>query len=162
MALLPSPLGTCYHFLTMEKQATRGSAQHSEASLLGLKYRNSLELAKRVEMGLAYSSFEKVSRTTGLPIESLRMAVGISPRTLSRRRVEKKLSPAESDRLVSVSRLLSLSIDLFEGDIPGAIRWFTRPNRALGRITPLEASTTEVGAREVENLIGRLEHGVFS
>ncbi|CAN5591008.1 hypothetical protein BH24ACI3_BH24ACI3_04140 [soil metagenome] len=90
------------------------------------------------------------------------MAVGISPRTLSRRRVEKKLSPAESDRLVSVSRLLSLSIDLFEGDIPGAIRWFTRPNRALGRIAPLEASTTEVGAREVENLIGRLEHGVFS
>ena len=149
-------------FFGMEKQTTRRSVRFSEAGLLGLKYQNSLELAKKVEKGLSYSSFEKVSKSTGLSLESLRMAVGISPRTMSRRRLEKKLSPAESDRLVSVSRLLSLSIDLFEGNVEGAIRWFTRPNRALGRITPLEASTTEVGAREVENLIGRLEHGVFS
>jgi uncharacterized protein (DUF2384 family) len=32
----------------------------------------------------------------------------------------------------------------------------------LGDVAPLEMAATETGAREVENLIGRLEHGVFS
>jgi uncharacterized protein (DUF2384 family) len=40
--------------------------------------------------------------------------------------------------------------------------WLRSPNRALGGESPLALSKTEVGAREVENLIGRLEHGVFT
>ena len=32
----------------------------------------------------------------------------------------------------------------------------------LGDVSPLEYAKTEVGAREVENLLGRIEHGVFS
>ncbi len=43
-----------------------------------------------------------------------------------------------------------------------AIRWLKRPNRALGGIAPIAALDTELGAREVENLIGRLEHGVYT
>ena len=35
-------------------------------------------------------------------------------------------------------------------------------NRALGGATPLDFAKTEPGAREVENVLGRLEHGVFS
>ena len=34
--------------------------------------------------------------------------------------------------------------------------------KALGEKVPLELLVTELGAREVEALIGRLEHGVFS
>jgi uncharacterized protein (DUF2384 family) len=34
--------------------------------------------------------------------------------------------------------------------------------RALGGRSPLDFAQTEPGAREVENVIGRLEHGVFS
>jgi uncharacterized protein (DUF2384 family) len=36
------------------------------------------------------------------------------------------------------------------------------PRKAFGNQSPLDYSRTELGAREVENLIGRLEHGVFS
>ena len=38
----------------------------------------------------------------------------------------------------------------------------TTPKRALGNITPLRCCDTDVGAREVEALLGRIEHGVFS
>ena len=51
---------------------------------------------------------------------------------------------------------------MFEGDKEKAFRWFVQSNRALGGLTPLEMAATETGTREVENLIGRLEHGVFS
>lgn len=53
-------------------------------------------------------------------------------------------------------------MELFEGDVAGAVVWLTSPKKALGHKTPLAYSRTKPGAREVENLIGRLEQGVFS
>lgn len=135
--------------------------QATMKSLLGINAADNLKLAKKVESGLPFDAFERVGRVSGLPLESLRTAVRIAPRTLTRRRQENRLSPEESDRLVSVSRLLSLTVELFEGDVRAGLDWFTSKNRALGGISPLEAASTEVGSREVETLIGRLEHGVF-
>ena len=151
-----------YSIYDMATTAKRVRPKFSETHLLGLRSQDSLRLAKQVESGLSFSSLEKLSKTTGIPLDVLRIPVRISQRTLTRRRAEKRLSPEESDRLVSLSRLLALAIDLFEGDVPGAIRWFTSPNRGLGYVAPVNAAATAVGSREVENLIGRLEHGVFT
>jgi len=129
--------------------------------LLGIDASDNLKLAKKVESGLPFDAFERVGRVSGLPLESLRAAVRIAPRTLVRRRQEKKLSPEESDRLVSVSRLLALTVELFEGDVRAGLNWFISKNRALGGLSPLAAASTEVGSREVETLIGRLEYGVL-
>ncbi len=130
-------------------------------SLLGFDAADNLKLAKKVESGLPFDAFERVGRVSGLPLESLRAVVRIAPRTLTRRRQEKRLSPEESDRLVSVSRLLAITVELFEGDVQAGLYWFTSKNRALGGLSPLAAASTEVGSREVETMIGRLEHGVF-
>ena len=48
------------------------------------------------------------------------------------------------------------------GDQERARAWFKEPKKALGMKTPLQYADTEPGAREVENLLGRLEYGVFS
>lgn len=130
--------------------------------LLGIKAGDAAQLVKSIERGFPFGTLERIRRETGLPMERLAISIGISPRTLTRRKRENKLTPAESDRLVSVSRLLAQAIELFEGDREKAFRWFVQSNRALGEFSPLEMAATETGAREVENLIGRLEHGVFS
>ena len=83
-------------------------------------------------------------------------------RTLARRKSKGKLSPDESERLLRLSRVFELAVDLFEGDNAAALRWLTSPRKALEGNTPLAYARTEVGAREVENLIGRMEHGVFA
>ncbi|MEP6850698.1 MAG: antitoxin Xre/MbcA/ParS toxin-binding domain-containing protein [Acidobacteriota bacterium] len=144
----------------MIKVKTR--SRMSEADLLGIRTKSPLGLTQRIESGLPFDSIERVSKKAGLPIDVLRSAVRITPRTMARRRNEGRLSPDESDRLVSVSRLLALAIGLFGGRVESATRWLTAPNRALGRRSPIEAARTEIGTREVENLIGRLEHGVFT
>jgi putative toxin-antitoxin system antitoxin component (TIGR02293 family) len=59
-----------------------------------------------------------------------------------------------------VTRVYRLALDLFESDRNAAVAWLSRPNRALNGKTPLRLATTEVGAREVERLVTRLEHGV--
>ena len=104
----------------------------------------------------------ELSRALALPGGQLAEALGIPGRTLHRRKADARLTPDESDRLVRLSRLYAAALDLFEGDAAGARQWLASPALALGGATPLRWSQTEPGAREVEALIGRLEHGVFS
>lgn len=130
--------------------------------MLGIKAAGPMQLIKSIQDGLPFQALERIRKEMGLPMESLAGSIGISSRTLTRRKKEKKLNSFESDRLVSISRLVSMSIQLFEGDKAKAFEWFSKSNRALGGISPLEMASTETGAREVENLIGRLEHGVFT
>ena len=61
-----------------------------------------------------------------------------------------------------VASLFEQAVDLFEGDAAAARRWLAAPNRALGGESPLSFAETEPGVREVERLIGRLEHGVVT
>lgn len=137
-------------------------SKYTVEKLIGVNAADNMKLAKKVEVGFSFDALERLGKVTGLPLERLRMAVRITPRTLTRRRKEKRLSPEESDRLVSVSRLLAQTFELFEGNREAAISWFISPNRALNAQSPIEVASTETGAREVENLIGRLEHGLFT
>ncbi|MEP7036898.1 MAG: antitoxin Xre/MbcA/ParS toxin-binding domain-containing protein [Acidobacteriota bacterium] len=145
-----------------EKINSAAQSKYTVEKLIGIKTTDNLKLAKKVETGFSFDALERLAKVTGLPLERLRVAVRISPRTLTRRRKKNKLSPEESDRLVSVSRLLAQTFELFEENEDAGIRWFTSPNRALNGQSPIEAAATEIGTREVENLIGRLEHGVFT
>jgi len=48
------------------------------------------------------------------------------------------------------------------GDEETATRWLKRTNRALGGATPLECIDTEIGARMVEDVLGRIAYGGVS
>lgn len=43
-----------------------------------------------------------------------------------------------------------------------AFRWLHQPNPVLGHRTPLSLLDTDNGARKVEEVLGRIEHGVYS
>jgi putative toxin-antitoxin system antitoxin component (TIGR02293 family) len=131
-------------------------------SLLGLKAKGVPELLGLVRAGLQYNSLESFVRKTRFPREEAFSLVQISPRTLARRKEKGRLSPEESDRLVRAARIVSQTRRLFEGNAEAANRWLKSSQQALGGSTPLEYAQTEIGAREVEALIARLEHGVFS
>jgi putative toxin-antitoxin system antitoxin component (TIGR02293 family) len=53
-------------------------------------------------------------------------------------------------------------VEFFEGDRDAASVWMLSPLPGLGGATPNDAAKTDLGARDVENLIGRMEHGVYS
>lgn len=132
------------------------------ASLIGLKVAGTMELISYIKKGLEYSSMEHFIRNANLQREEAVGFVGISPRTLVRRKEKGRLSPDESDRLVRAARIVSQAQQLFEGDVMAANRWLKTAQPALGGASPMEYAGTEAGAREVEALIHRLEYGVFS
>jgi putative toxin-antitoxin system antitoxin component (TIGR02293 family) len=63
--------------------------------------------------------------------------------------------------LLRISGIFEKAVELFNGDVAEAVAWLRRPRRALANHTPLAYTGTELGAREVESLIGQLEYGVF-
>jgi len=153
-----SGLATVDRFWHQVRKEPRG--EHFYVSLLGLRTFETAELHSRLEDGLSYEALERLRKVLDLPLSAISELLRIPPRTLARRREAKRLQPDESNRLVRLSRLVGLTLRLFEGDLSGARNWLTTPHGALAGETPLEFATTEVGAREVENFIGRLEHGI--
>ncbi len=133
---------------------------HYYAALIGFRKYDPVHLASQIQRGFSYSAFERLLRNTALTPRALAHFVEIPERTLARRKEAGRLEPDESDRLARASRIFARAIELFEGNAEGARDWLTHPHRALGGRTPLEFAKTDVGAIEVENVIGRLEHGI--
>jgi len=131
-------------------------------ALLGLEAANPLELIERVRKGLSFSAFAQFQKRTALSTEDVARLVDIPIRTLNRRKAEGRLRADESDRLVRASRVVGGAIALFEGDVLAALRWLGAPQVALGGRRPIEIAGTDVGAREIEALVGRIEHGIPS
>ena len=130
--------------------------------LLGLDLFDSSQLLHAVERGLPYAAFEHLVSNTLLPVDETLVLVGIPSRTLTRRKVEGRFPKDESDRLLRASRVFARALRLFEGDRTAAKRWLSTPQKALGHQSPLTVARTEVGAIEVDRLMGRLEYGVFT
>ena len=129
---------------------------------LGLSANNSAELIQQVERGFSYKTLHTLESRSGLPENALADLVGIPGRTLARRKAKGKFTPEESERLLRLGTVFELAVELFEGDNAAALRWLTAPRKALAGKTPLAYARTELGAREVENLIGQMQHGVFA
>lgn len=115
-----------------------------------------------VTKGFSFKALVKLQQATDLTSQQLADTLGIPSRTLLRRKTEGRLDRDESDKLVRLSRVFGKTLALFEGNQAQAKHWLSAPQLALGGASPLKMASTEVGAREVEALIGRMEHGVFT
>lgn len=118
------------------------------------------KLVSMVNEGLPFRMFTHLERCTGWTPRLLAVALDISVSTLDRRRKAGRFSARESDRLLRLARVTELAVELFEGDQDAAKNWLNTEQPALDGAKPLDYATTEVGAREVERVIQRLEHGV--
>ncbi len=135
---------------------------HAYVILLGLDTFDPPDLLRAVKKGLSYRTFERFRRNTSLSFECVSDLIDIPRRTMTRRKRDGRFLPDESDRLLRASRLFGRTLELFEGDRDAATDWLTTPQPALGGAVPLDVAKNEVGAREVERLVGRLEQGAFS
>ena len=125
------------------------------------RVRTTERLHDHVRGGLPYTALLALAERLELPIGTLGSVLNISPRTLARRRRSRRLSPDESDRLARAARIVAMAEDVLGARVKAA-RWITEPNWALGGVVPLQRLGTDVGARDVETVLIRFEHGVYS
>ncbi len=135
--------------------------QGSAVSETAIRF-NPSELVAVLEVGLPFRELEALQTRLSVSSEKLAPMLGLSKATFHRRRGDEgRLSPAVSDRVVRYALLLGQAINVFEG-LEAAKQWLNAPQVGLGGSVPLEYAKTEIGAREVENLLGRIEYGVYS
>jgi putative toxin-antitoxin system antitoxin component (TIGR02293 family) len=115
----------------------------------------------KARTGLPYAAFEAIATRFEIPQETLVRVLHLPPRTLARRKKARRLSAAESDRLLRLARVAARAEDVLGGQ-ERAGAWLRGAVRALGGVRPLDLLDTDLGAQQVERILGRIEHGVYS
>ena len=130
---------------------------------VGSPARNAAELAHAIQQGLSKASLLSVKHRAALTDRQLAAMLGISEKTLGRIKEGdgRRLDAVSSDRLYRVARIFAMAEHVLES-AEAAHKWLHHPQIGLGNQVPLDFLQTELGAREVENLLGRIEYGVFS
>jgi putative toxin-antitoxin system antitoxin component (TIGR02293 family) len=127
----------------------------------GMRPANGVEFALALRAGLQFSTAVQLARHTGIPLNRIFAAVNLSPRTMERRRLQKRMTADESQKIARFARVVALGDEVL-ADPQVTSQWLRRANRALGGIAPIDLLDTDDGAREVEAVLMRLEHGVYS
>ena len=139
---------------TASTPAGPSAAPQSTELLLHLQGTSSAELRDAVRQGLPFSALEALTRQLEISPQQCSAILGIPPRTVARRKEARQLNAQESDRLYQAMDVL--------GSLEKARLWLKTPNRALGCDRPLDLLDTEIGARQVEEVLLRLNYGIFA
>lgn len=127
-------------------------------AILGRPVRSVRDLERTISRGLPKRALrltaERIYPAAG---EARRVMFRIVPEATFKRRT--RLSAAESERTERLARVIAAA-EYAWSDQSDAREWLTRPHPELGRRTPLETSMTELGARQVEDLLDRLFYGI--
>jgi putative toxin-antitoxin system antitoxin component (TIGR02293 family) len=128
---------------------------------LGRALSSDQDMREAIREGFPPAVLKELMRASGLTLKELAIALDLSPRSLQRRRGSGRLARYESDRLYRLARIVAIASE-YLGDRERAMRWLKHPNRALGGLAPVAAIDTELGARQVENVLGRIAYGGIS
>jgi putative toxin-antitoxin system antitoxin component (TIGR02293 family) len=120
-----------------------------------------IERIEHVARGVPATSFDAFVAVSGATSDRISSAIHMSVRSVQRRKKNNEPLPAPaSERLVRLAELYARAEEVI-GSEGLAKQWMQTPRSAFGGKSPLEMASSELGAREVEDLLGRVEHGVF-
>ena len=130
-------------------------------SAFSLAERPAKEILADVRRGLPASMFEQVAGTLGLSSSVLAEKLGVARRTLTRKHGSGSPLPVDvSEKVLRVARIRNLARQIFATD-RAVGEWLFKRDSALGSLAPIDILDTEIGGREVEDLLLSLAHGQF-
>ncbi|MGO4004106.1 type II RES/Xre toxin-antitoxin system antitoxin [Pseudomonas fluorescens] len=113
----------------------------------------------QIKEGLSADLFQAMRVTFNLQKCCLEQLLNVSISTLERRRREQKpLDSIASERLDRIAFICALAEDVFESR-ETTVQWMSKPNKALGRGTPIMLCETEIGGKQVRHVLHALEWG---
>lgn len=135
-------------------QRTRSDSRRPKTS----KVDAGLDWISLIKNGLPVATVDLLSTSLKLPKQDIITVLRIPNRTFSRR---SRLEATESDRFYRLARILTQTEETL-GSIERAREWLKTKNRALGNQIPFDLLDTDFGARQVEEILVRINHGMIS
>ena len=126
---------------------------------LGADPRRESDFIPIVREGVPFPAFQKASASLELSLTDLERALGLSARSLLRRK-RGRLTPVESERFLRLVRVVARAEHVL-GARDAALDWLRTPNPALGGEKPMSLLDTEIGAHAVNEVLGRIEYTVY-
>jgi putative toxin-antitoxin system antitoxin component (TIGR02293 family) len=114
-----------------------------------------------VRKGLSIGVFKSVATNLEMSDRELARTLNIPNRTFDRRLAQGTLNPEESDRLARVAKIFDEARAVF-GSPEKARGWMSTPLAVFEGETPLQRADTSLGSTQVEDVLGRIDHGVYS
>ena len=129
-------------------------------AVLGTHVASMRELTESVLAGLPKQALRKTAQSLfDEPRQVTQLMYQLVPEATYKRRT--RLTPAESERTERLARVIAAAEHVWE-DRKDAREWMTHPHPELNGQTPLQRSMSELGAREVEQLLDKLLYGLPS
>jgi putative toxin-antitoxin system antitoxin component (TIGR02293 family) len=137
--------------------------EHKKPKLKVIDFKSKDVMGQVAELkeGLPAGIVDALGREMEMSRKELARVAGVAERTLIRKIQEGRLTADQSERMARMARLLTKAIEVL-GSKERALRWLKAPRSYFGGKPPLYFADTELGCQEVFNLLGRIEHGVFS
>ena len=131
--------------------------------VLGVEVKHDYDLEKLVIKGLPYQTVDKLVERIYPRDRSKRQQI-ISSSTYYRRRKAGYLTSEESSKVERIARVYGLMLEVWdaEGEEDSALCFMQTKHHLLDNRSPFEASFSELGARQVETILFRIEYGIFS
>jgi putative toxin-antitoxin system antitoxin component (TIGR02293 family) len=125
--------------------------------VLGRRIQSWSDLDDLVAAGLPRAALDALVGNVATPADSIRMKYRIVPKATYQRSTQ--LNPAHSQKAERLARVFAMAESIWH-DGSEARRFMNTPHAELNGRTPVDVAMTEVGARQVEEVIERGRHGL--
>ena len=116
---------------------------------------------EKAHNGITKSDFIAVATMTGLNLSEFSSFLPVSKRTIEKVKDQELLSPQVSDRVLQIATLYQQGIELFSNSEEFK-DWMSSSIIALGNKRPIDYMDNGTGIAIIHDLLGRIEHGVYS
>lgn len=123
--------------------------------------KNPLQIIARSREGLPGNEGGRIAGLLGITNKEMARLLNQSVATFQRQTKSGRLDAATSERLMLLERLAIHGEAVFQ-DSGKFTRWLRRPLRLLDSREPLDLLDSPTGVQLVEDVLGRIAHGVFS
>lgn len=127
----------------------------------GISCNNSEDYIKLSRKGLTIYQLRAILKYTGITIKEISKIISITEYHLESYPEEKILRTDISAQLIQILDLYTLGYEVFE-DTSNFQQWMRSEIRALDFEKPISLLDTPFGINDVKQIIGRIEHGVYS
>ncbi|UHG94155.1 type II RES/Xre toxin-antitoxin system antitoxin [Spirosoma oryzicola] len=117
-------------------------------------------LIDKSRQGVLRSEVDQVANMVGLTDIEMARTLSMSDRNLHRLKPQERLSRDTSERLLLLTNLLRHGLDVFDDDAETLADWLRSPIRELNSQSPLQLLDTTTGFGLVDDVLGRIEHGI--
>lgn len=112
--------------------------------------------------GITRKAIESLSQHIGVSQKLFAEGIlNISVKTIERKKPAERLDKKISSHVIEVAKVIQHAGEVFE-DKDKVTRWFSKPNKALNEKRPVDLLDTLTGLQMVNDILGRIEEGVYS